>query len=64
MIVFYVVIEAAMKEPENVATSREGLAEMPPAETPPTETVATSSVKVVYPGKVLLECLIWKGCQE
>lgn len=56
MVVFHVVIKAVMKEPENVATSRERLAEVPPTETPPTENVATSiSVKVVYPGKVLLE---------
>lgn len=56
MIVFHVVIKAVMKEPENVATSRERLAEVPPTETPPPENVATSiSVKVVYPGKVLLE---------
>lgn len=60
MIVFHVVIKAVMKEPENVATSRERLAEVPPA-----ETVATSfSVKAVNPGKVLLEWFIWKGCQE
>lgn len=65
MIVFHVVIEAAMKEPENVATSRERFAVMPPAETPPAETGATSfSVKVMCPGKVLLEWLVWKGCQE
>lgn len=59
VIVFHVVIKAVMKESENVATSRERLAEVPPAETPPTETV-----KVLYPGKVWLEWLIWKGCQE
>lgn len=60
MIVFHVVIKAVMEELENVATSRERLAEVPPA-----ETGATSfSVELVYPGKVLLEWLIWKGCQE
>lgn len=50
MIVFHVVIKAVMEKLENVATSRERLAEVPPA-----ENGATSfSVKVMYPGKVLL----------
>lgn len=42
VIVFRVVMKAVMEEAENVATSRERLAEVPLSETPPTATVATS----------------------
>lgn len=50
MIVFHVVIKAVMKEPEIVATSRERLAEVPPAETVATSGGVTreSLVGVVY----------------
>lgn len=58
LIAFHAVIKAVTKEPENVATSRERLAEVPPTETLLTEVVATFPVKGMYPGKVLLEWLI------